>query len=361
MFNPSRTRNALRKFLRFGGFASRLPSLGSRGYLETIDHLERQLQERDALISSQAAALAHSRKIFDRASVSAQIGVWECSLPDETLHWTDVVYDLFDLPRGSVIDRSEIVECYSPESARELKLRRDRAIEERSGFTMDAEIITRNGNRKWIRLTASVECEDDVPVRIFGMKQDITEEKIMLDRTRYLAEFDLMTGLANRSQFLTRLSSFCDHHGERKSLAALLLVDLDGFKAVNDSMGHAAGDECLKEAASRLRSVCGDGGFVARIGGDEFAALMGPCTDRGSIAEMARDIIGSLSRPVDYYGRTLTLGASVGIAIVDGSVPSELSRRADIALYAAKGAGRGTFRFYKPEQEPAISNPRDAA
>jgi diguanylate cyclase (GGDEF)-like protein len=272
-----------------------------------------------------------------------------------------MVYDLFDIPRGSAVTRSETIECYSQESARELKLRRDKAIEERSGFTMDAEIITRKGNRRWIRLTATVECDGDVPVRIFGMKQDITEEKIMLDRTRYLAEFDLMTGLANRSQFQTRLSSFCDHHSERKSLAALLLIDLDGFKAVNDSMGHAAGDECLKETANRLRSVCGDGALVARIGGDEFAVLMGSCVDRGSIAEMARDIVGSLSRPVDYHGQMLRLGASVGIAIVDGSTPSELSRKADDALYAAKGAGRGTFRFYKPEQEPALKSPRDAA
>jgi diguanylate cyclase (GGDEF)-like protein len=272
-----------------------------------------------------------------------------------------MVYDLFEMPRGSVLDRNEIVKFYSPESARELKARRDKAIEARSGFIMDAEITTPAGNKRWIRLTATVECDGDVPVRIFGMKQDITEEKIMLDRTRYLADFDLMTGLANRSQFQTRLSSFCDYHTELKSVAALLLIDLDGFKLVNDTLGHAAGDECLKETATRLRKLCDDHILVARIGGDEFAILLGPCADRGSIAEMARDIVGRLSQPVDYYGRMLKLGGSVGIATIDGSTPSELFRKADTALYAAKGAGRGTFRFYKPDHDAAVSDPRNAA
>jgi len=198
-----------------------------------------ELEAKELLIREQAAALAHSRKIFDRSSVAAKIGVWECTLPDETLQWTDVVYDIFDLPRGSPLDRGQIVKYYSEDSVKELHMRRSRAIDERSGFTMDAEITTAKGNRRWMRLTATVECEEDVPVRIFGMKQDITEQKILLDRTRYLAEFDLMTGLANRSQFQSRLSDLCERHAGPNPSGALL-VDLDGFKKVNDTLGHAA-------------------------------------------------------------------------------------------------------------------------
>jgi DNA-binding SARP family transcriptional activator len=198
-----------------------------------------ELEAKELLIREQAAALAHSRKIFDRSSVAAKIGVWECTLPDETLQWTDVVYDIFDLPRGSPLDRGQIVKYYSEDSVKELHMRRSRAIDERSGFTMDAEITTAKGNRRWMRLTATVECDEDVPVRIFGMKQDITEQKILLDRTRYLAEFDLMTGLANRSQFQSRLSDLCERHAGPNPSGALL-VDLDGFKKVNDTLGHAA-------------------------------------------------------------------------------------------------------------------------
>ncbi|MGH6861864.1 MAG: GGDEF domain-containing protein, partial [Phyllobacterium sp.] len=193
----------------------------------TIARLKAELQAKDCLIRQQTAALEHSRKIFARASIAARIGVWECSLPDETLYWTDVVYDIFDLPRGSPLDRDQTVKCYSEDAAKELHRRRTRAIEDRDGFEMDAEIITVKGNRRWLRITATVECENGVPIRIFGMKQDITEQKILLDRTRYLADFDLLTGLANRSQFQLKLASLCTNEADEGSYGALLLIDLD--------------------------------------------------------------------------------------------------------------------------------------
>jgi len=206
-----------------------------------------------------------------------------------------VVYDIFDLPRGSALDRGATFRCYPEESARELTKRRSKAIEDCTGFTLDAEIISFKGNRRWIRITATVESVDGVAVRIFGIKQDITEEKILSDRTRYLAEFDVLTGLANRSQFQTRLSALdLSSPQTAKPFGALLLIDLDEFKPVNDSLGHAAGDECLKQAAERIRDVCADADLVARIGGDEFAVLLGADTRdqrqaRGSVRYGARD------------------------------------------------------------------------
>ena len=234
-----------------------------------IARLKGELSAQAEMIREQAVSLAHSRKIFDRASAAARIGVWECSLPDETLHWTDVVYDLFDLPRGALPDRQRTLACYPPECRKALEVMRSRAIEERSGFALDCEITTFAGRNRWIRITATVECEDGVPVRIFGMKQDITEEKILSDRMRYLAEFDVMTGLANRGQFQARLSQ-AEQAGPG-TVGALLLIDLDGFKAVNDTYGHVVGDDCLKEAAARLGAVCQGADLVARVGGDEFA------------------------------------------------------------------------------------------
>ena len=108
----------------------------------TTTMLEAQVAAQAEIIRQQEAMLAHSRKIFARASEAARIGVWECSLPDETLTWTDVVYDLFDLPRGASLDRSEIVKCYPPDSRAELIRRRSRAIETCGGFQLDAEIVT---------------------------------------------------------------------------------------------------------------------------------------------------------------------------------------------------------------------------
>ena len=177
------------------------------------------------------------------------------------------------------------------------------------------------------------------------MKQDITEEKILLDRTRYLAEFDCMTGLANRTQFQAKLAELELQHWRD---SALLLIDLDGFKSINDTHGHAAGDACLQEAARRLATACGDAGFVARIGGDEFAILLHADPDQITAAKLASKIVDLLGRPFFSHGQWLRLGASVGLASASNcSAVSDMFAMADTALYQAKAAGRGTFRVFE--------------
>jgi diguanylate cyclase (GGDEF)-like protein len=328
-----------------------------------IAALKAQLDAQAALIREQSALLAHSRKIFDHSSAAARIGVWECSLPDESLVWTDVVYDIFDLPRGAALDRGELLKCYSEDSARELNKRRSSAIEQRSGFSLDSEIVTVKGNRRWIRITATVESVDGVAVRIFGIKQDITDEKILADRNRYLAEVDVVTGLANRSQFQSALAELGADAGNSRPFGALLLIDLDEFKAINDSFGHAVGDECLKQAGQRIRDACGDARLVARIGGDEFAAILGAGLQFADISETALAIVEEMQRPIEWQNCQLQLGVSVGIALVDGCTAAQLFMMADSALYAAKGAGRNTFRIYKPgsDRPPAVAATRPQA
>ena len=302
----------------------------------TIGKLKAELAAQATLIAGQEVALAHSRKIFDRASVAARIGVWECSLPGEQLHWTDVVYDLFDLPRGATLDRSEIIKCYLQESRKALDSLRSRAIAERSGFTLDAEITTFAGHSRWIRITATVEREEGVPVRIFGMKQDITEEKILSDRMRYLAEFDTMTGLANRARFQARLAQA----DASRPIGALLLIDLDGFKAVNDELGHGAGDETLRAMADILLKQSRGINVICRYGGDEFAVLLVETSKSGArlYADRIRYV---LSTWTFSHGRRVT--ASFGIASLPEDVApaaDELIRAADEALYAAKRGGK---------------------
>ena len=335
-----------------------------------IARLQAEVEAQATLIREQAEALAHSRKIFDRASAAARIGVWECNLADEALTWTDQVYDMFDVDRNTPLDRRKTIKCYTPASRKQLEDLRSRAIAERSSFQLDAEIMTPKGNRRWIRVTATVECEDGIPTRIFGMKQDITEEKILADRTRYLAEFDIMTGLANRSTFQTRLATLAERESAATRFSALLLVDLDGFKQINDLFGHALGDECLKEAAMRLNTVCREADLVARIGGDEFAVLLHTDHDQTAIATIAQQIVDALGQPMMKSDRSLKIGASVGIAAIHGETlntikPSDLFTKADAALYAAKAAGRNTFRLFSPDmmvidhacaQQPAAAN-----
>jgi two-component system sensor kinase FixL len=132
---------------------------------------------RDLLVREQAAAIAHYKKMYDRSSALARIGVWEYDLVEARLTWTDGVYDLFELPRGSPLDRAKIVAHYEEESRRDMERMREQAIEFGGNFTLDIQIRTAKGNKRWLRLTADVERENARSLRIFGTKQDITEEK----------------------------------------------------------------------------------------------------------------------------------------------------------------------------------------
>lgn len=138
------------------------------------------------LLREQAESIAHYKKMYDRSSALARIGVWECDLATGTLTWTDGVYDLFELPRGSTLDRSRILGFYDEESRREMERLRARTIRDGGSFSLDIHVRTAKGNERWIRLTADVERENGRSVRIFGTKQDITAEKSAQEKVRAL-------------------------------------------------------------------------------------------------------------------------------------------------------------------------------
>jgi len=308
-------------------------------------------------IRNHEAAIARSRETFERASAAARLGLWECDLSTETLQWSGGTYDMFDIPRDTPLRRNQTLIRYPAESLKRLDAIRSRAIDERSGFNLDTAIVTPSGGERWIRITATVECAGDRPTRLFGLKQDITEERKRSERTRYLAEFDELTGLANRNQFQARLAQVCGDDTGWNAGGTLLLIDLDGFKDVNDSCGHAAGDECLKEVAHRLAAACTDAASVARIGGDEFAVLLGPLEGVGAPVLLAKQFIAAMHRPVRCGWHRFRIGASIGLAHIAGCRSREALKRADAALYAAKAAGRNTFRWFDPAQTRA-SSPR---
>ncbi|MHA6730422.1 diguanylate cyclase domain-containing protein [Devosia sp. A369] len=306
----------------------------------TISRQNRTIQSQAGRIAALEAEDQLRRQLFDRASATARIGVWQCDLADNAIAWTDSVYDIFEVPHGAPITREQTLTLYTDASRLKMEAARAEAIRTCTDFGLDVEIITTTGKHRWMRLTGAVDSQDGVAKRIFGMKQDITDEKLMADRTRYLAEFDVMTGLANRSLFQARLIQLdAGYH----TVGTLLLVDLDGFKQVNDTYGHAVGDECLKEAALRLSESCVGADLVARIGGDEFAVLLGPDIAPDAVKAQAASIVGTMGRPLTRLGQTLTLSASVGVASYRGGAPEDLFRQADTALYAAKAAGRNTF------------------
>lgn len=294
-----------------------------------------------------SARFEHLQELFDKSFKAARVGIWECSLPDQTLTWTDTVYELFDLAPQCPLNRDDIVALYTPESRKKLSEVRSAAIRDGEGFTLDAEIVTAKGVPRWIRITAIVERVGGEPFRIFGMKQDITAEKTMFDHISRLTETDALTGLASRAKFEVTYNQIC---GKASGQAhTLLLVDLDGFKAVNDTLGHQTGDECLKDAARRLVAAIPDAVLVARLGGDEFAVIHAYDT-LAHLQETGTRIVEAMECWVGSFPKKLKISASVGGAVISSDVAAkDIFARADNALYAVKAHGRNGFRLFNPE------------
>ena len=181
-----------------------------------------------------------------------------------------------------------------------------------------------------------------------GSGNDVTaQRRLSLDTSR-MAMFDSLTGLANRASMAKKLETTLAAYRLQKRTCAVMLVDLDRFKQINDTLGHPAGDALLKQVAERLLKVVGQSGEICRLGGDEFQLMLPDCDDRGVLGDLASKIINSLSQPYSVEGNRCIIGASVGVAIspFDGLTREDLVKSADLALYEAKGNGRGRFRFY---------------
>ena len=193
---------------------------------------------------------------------------------------------------------------------------------------------------------------------------DVTEQRRAQALVAHMAHHDALTDLPNRALFRDRLQQSVAR-ARRGEGMALLYLDLDRFKPVNDNLGHAAGDALLKSVAARLRKIARDTDTVARLGGDEFAVIQVGVKDASEATALACRLVMALAAPHHLDGTPITVGASIGIALApkDGLDPDELLKKADSALYRCKTEGRGSFEFFEPEPTCNVASlaPRRAA
>jgi diguanylate cyclase (GGDEF)-like protein len=187
--------------------------------------------------------------------------------------------------------------------------------------------------------------------------EDITERRRAEEKISFLARHDALTGLPNRSLLMERIGE-ARVGALRGTRFAVLFLDLDRFKAVNDTLGHAVGDELLRSVAARLLAQVREGDTVARLGGDEFVVLQANLTNPAAAAVLSERIIKAVAAPYTIAGHEVAIGVSIGVDIAtnDHASPDELLKNADMALYISKGEGRGTFRFFEPTMDAAVQN-----
>lgn len=199
----------------------------------------------------------------------------------------------------------------------------------------------------WATITA-VRNEQGVNSHYIGIFHDISERKATEERLRWLAHHDFLTGLANRSLFEDRLEQALRRARRQQSTVALILLDLDHFKPVNDEFGHDVGDEVLKQVARRLVDSVRQTDTVARIGGDEFVVVASDVGTRKDVQSLAEKLLARVCRPVQCGAHSLSINASIGISIYPehGAVPEALLKAADTAMYHIKGSGRSGYHIF---------------
>ncbi|WP_428491120.1 bifunctional diguanylate cyclase/phosphodiesterase [Rhodopila sp.] len=189
---------------------------------------------------------------------------------------------------------------------------------------------------------------------------DVTEQRLAHAQVQYLAHHDALTGLANRMELRQRMARIIDGGAGEPDLTALIIVDLDGFKPVNDTLGHDVGDQLLIEVAGRLKALMRATDVVARLGGDEFVILLTTLREPGDVAPFAERVLRRLADPVEVDGQQIRIGASLGIAFYprDGLDVDTLLNQADMALYSAKTGGRGVYRCFDEHLTQAVTDRR---
>ncbi len=224
-------------------------------------------------------------------------------------------------------------------------------LKQRENFADLVIKVDINGKPSWWELSGAPIFDDEGTFSGFrGVGSDVTEQRESNEKIAYLARYDTLTGLPNRLMLNEALRDALKFADQWRTRCAFMMLDLDRFKAVNDSLGHMVGDRLLAEVSSRLRDLMDESAICGRLGGDEFAIVIRDASDKGCVDRMAKRIIARLSQPYELDNHTLYVGASVGSAIGprDGHTVEELMRNADLALYRAKDEGGGEHFAYEP-------------
>jgi len=253
----------------------------------------------------------------------------------------------------------QLLEMVHPEDRGQAAAIRKQAEDTKAPFGLEFRIRHKLGHYLWVQERGvRVGADENHRTHVLGLLQDITQRKRAEEAIRHQAHYDGLTELPNRVLLYDRMSQLISAARRRQQVFAVLCLDLDGFKLVNDAMGHPVGDEVLAEVARRLRGAVRGEDTVARLGGDEFVVVLPSATTATAAGITCQRILEVLREPIGAEGQQIHVGCSIGVSLypADGEDIQSLLRSADHALYRAKDEGKGTFRFYALRaDQPALA------
>jgi len=322
------------------------PLLGADG---RIQRLLGQVQ--DITEQHQTDALIRWRtELLNRVSALGRIGGCEIDVDTRHMQWTEECYRIHGL-RKEPITLDQALALYTQDSRDAFEAALARIAAGGLPEQLDLCFYRQSGLRIWVQVLIELDHRDGLPTRYVVLFRDITREREANERIELLAHYDLLTGLPNRMLLREQTADAIEEARDRGAPLAMLFIDLDGFKTINDTFGHATGDALLKAAAARLHQNLRNADLFGRFNGDEFIVVLRDLADPEDAGHVARKLIASLAEPLQRGDTTLKVGASVGIAMLDDERADfdTLLRAADAAMYAAKEAGRNTYQYYSQD------------
>lgn len=300
-------------------------------------------------VQAQKEAELRYRNIFEHASE----GIFQTTPEGRYLAANPALARLYGYPSAAALMNGldDIGrQLYVKSSQRE----RFRQLMEQQGevLNFESEVYRQDGTRIWISENAHIVRDSDGRVLYYeGTVQDVSERRRYQEELERQANHDMLTGLPNRILLADRVQQEIARAARLGYYLVVVFIDLDNFKFINDSLGHAAGDELLKEIASRLQRCVRGSDTVARLGGDEFVLLLGDHFRTSTVISQLKRVLSEIGQPVMLSGREFHVGASLGVAVypADGEDSDTLLKHADTAMYAAKNHGRNNFQFFTSE------------
>jgi diguanylate cyclase (GGDEF)-like protein/PAS domain S-box-containing protein len=323
------------------------------GLYLTLSRQVRLRQELEHQLNDRGSSLSEVQRI-------AHIGSWTWNLLTGDQTWSDEAYRIFGYEPGAVLASQEaFVRTIHPDDRQRVEGAILNAIADGRSFSIDHRIVTPTGEERIVHHQGDVVRDGKGDLhRTLGIIQDVTERRSMERRLAHQANHDPLTALPNRALFNRRLAEALDVSGPHATAGqvAVLFLDLDRFKTINDTLGHAAGDQLLTTVAWELRRGAREGDIVARLGGDEFTVLLQGIRSGDDAIRVARRISETLEQPFRLGDQEVFLTTSIGIALGEPGRdrPVDLLRNADVALYRAKDEGRARWAVYNPSMNAAM-------
>lgn len=333
---------------------ARTPSRGEIAILTQLAQLVEGLMEarRVALSAARIAqersaaldAIKRQERQFRQAERMANIGSWRCVLADGRLEWSDQIYAMHGVPIEKDPVPGSLLKFYPPDAKKLLRDAIEHTVSTGESFDFEIDFVNALGQPRRGRSKGDLEIKNGKPVAIIGAFQDITEQHLMAQQLRQTAYTDEVTGIASRALFNARIGQAFAMARQDGSPLALLFIDLDRFKPVNDRFGHAAGDDLLRDLARRLEAGHLLGSLAARLGGDEFALLVSNPALLQDLRGLIAGLLSDLRQTVEHCGSSIAVSATIGACWLDDAIRDheELQKLADLALYEAKRRKRGS-------------------